>query len=322
VEGRQPAIDLLGQDRPVTGRRLAEAVVRAAAGGAASALLLAGCTTGGGDTATAPSPTVDVGSPASESAGGEGAGASADAGSADTAPESPQPPAPPREGACYRLDFDELTEPSNAKEPVPCSERHDAQTIHVGRLDTVVDGHAVAVDSDRVLRQLATTCPRELARYVGGTRQDRDLSRLTVVWFAPTLEDSDLGADRFRCDLVALAGQDALFSLPAPGKLRGVLDRPAGASYGLCGTAAPGDPDFARVICARPHSWRAVSTIPLRGGKRYPGTAVVRSAGDQTCRDRVRADAADPLKFRYGWEWPTREQWGRGQHFGYCWAPD
>ena len=43
---------------------------------------------------------------------------------------------------------------------MPCSERHTAQTIHVGRLDTVVDGHALAVDSDRVLHQLATTCPR------------------------------------------------------------------------------------------------------------------------------------------------------------------
>jgi hypothetical protein len=231
-------------------------------------------------------------------------------------------PEPPRGNACYRLVFAELTEPSNAKAPVPCSQRHDAQTIHVGRLDTVVDGHAVAVDSDRVLHQLSTTCPRELARYVGGTREDRDLSRLTVVWFAPTLEQSDRGADRFRCDVVALAGQDQLFPLPAPDRLRGVLDRPAGASYGLCGTAAPGDPDFERVICARPHSWRAVSTIALRGGDRYPGTAAVRSAGDETCRDRVRAQAADPLKFRYGWEWPTREQWGRGQHFGYCWAPD
>ena len=299
-------------------RRAAGAVVRAAACAAVAALFLSGCTTGGGDS-TAPSPTVDVGSPASESGSGSGSDASAEARSSDTAPT---PPAPPREGACYRLEFAELTEPSSSKDPVPCSQRHDAQTIHVGRLHTVVDGHALAVDSDRVLRQLATTCPRELARYVGGTREDRRLSRLEVVWFAPTLEESDLGADRFRCDLVALAGPDTLLTLPAPGKLRGVLDRPAGASYGLCGNAAPGDPDFQRVICARPHSWRAVSTIPLSGGKRYPGTARVRTAGDETCRDRVRADADDPLKFRYGWEWPSRDQWERGQHFGYCWAPD
>jgi hypothetical protein len=318
VEGREPTLDLLGQDRPVTARALAAAVARASAAGVASALLLAGCTTGGGD-GTASSPTVDAGSPA---VGSSGPATQSPSGEAEARTETAAVPEPPRGNACYRLVFAELTEPSNAKAPVPCSQRHDAQTIHVGRLDTVVDGHAVAVDSDRVLHQLSTTCPRELARYVGGTREDRDLSRLAVVWFAPTLEQSDRGADRFRCDVVALAGQDQLFPLPAPDRLRGVLDRPAGASYGLCGTAAPGDPDFERVICARPHSWRAVSTIALRGGDRYPGTAAVRSAGDETCRDRVRARAEDPLKFRYGWEWPTREQWGRGQHFGYCWAPD
>ena len=30
----------------------------------------------------------------------------------------------------------------------------------------------------------------------------------------------------------------------------------------------------------------------------------------------------DPLSFRFGWEWPTREQWRAGQRHGYCWAPD
>jgi len=281
---------------------------RALALGVTVLLIGAGCTSGTDRPAARPTP-------ASPSAAFS---SSAPASS----PARAEPPPAPRDGACYRLRFDQATQPSNSSRPVPCTGRHDAQTIHVGRLDTVVDGHALAVDSDRVLRQLGTTCPRELARYVGGTREDRDLSRLEVVWFAPTLEESDLGADRFRCDLVALAGQDTLYPLPAPGRLRGVLDRAAGASYGLCGTAAPGDPDFARVICARTHSWRAVSTIALPGGKRYPGAAEVRTAGDETCRDRVRSGAPDPLKFRYGWEWPTRDQWDRGQHFGYCWAPD
>jgi hypothetical protein len=233
-----------------------------------------------------------------------------------------RPPAAPREGACYRLRFEQLTEPSNGSRPVPCSSRHDAETVHVGRLDTVVAGHAVSVDSDRVLRQLSRECPRRFAEHVGGSAEDRDLSRLEVVWFAPTLAQADRGADWFRCDVVALAGQDALYPLPPPRRLAKVLDGPDGAAYGLCGTAAPGDPDFARVICARQHSWRAVATIPLAGGRTYPGQGSVRRSGDETCRDRVRAGAADPLKFRYGWEWPTREQWQRGQHFGYCWAPD
>ena len=43
--------------------------------------------------------------------------------------------------------------------PIPCSKRHTARTIHVGSLDLVVDGHALAVDSARAQSQLRETCP-------------------------------------------------------------------------------------------------------------------------------------------------------------------
>ena len=72
----------------------------------------------------------------------------------------------------------------------------------------------------------------------------------------------------------------------------------------------------------RPHAWRAVSTIALLRGRAYPGIAAVRSAGDDRCRDLVRDLVDDPLSFRFGWEWPTRDQWRAGQRHGYCWAPD
>lgn len=283
-------------------------VGRALALGASVLLLGAGCTSGADRPAARPTPASP---PAASSPA-----------ASDSSPAPAEPPPAPKDGACYRLRFDQATEPSNASRPVPCKGRHDAQTIHVGRLDTVVAGHAVSVDSDRVLRQLSRECPRAFAQHVGGSPSDRDLSRLAVVWFAPTLAQGDLGADWFRCDVIALAGNEGLFPLPPPGRLAGILDREDAAAYGLCGTAAPGDPDFTRVICGRRHSWRAVATIPFSGGKAYPGPRTVRSQGDERCRDRVRAEAADPLKFRYGWEWPTREQWREGQHFGYCWAPD
>ncbi|MGZ5416321.1 MAG: septum formation family protein [Nocardioides sp.] len=278
------------------GRRLACTV--------AASLLVSGCTSGQSDP-TAKRATTPAASPSS----------------ATSATTASVPPAP-RSGACYRLRFSELAEPSNASRPVPCTARHNAQTIYVGRLATTVSGHAVAVDSDRVIHQLATECPRRLAGYVGGSPEDLDLSRFEVVWFSPTLEQGDLGADWFRCDLVAIAGKETLFPLPAPRRLKGVLAGPDAAAYGLCGTAAPGDPDFSRVICGRRHSWRAVATISIPAGKRYPGQPAARSSGHDTCRDRIRDRAKDPLKFQYGWEWPTGEQWRKGQHFGYCWAPD
>ena len=76
------------------------------------------------------------------------------------------------------------------------------------------------------------------------------------------------------------------------------------------------------MICSQRHSWHAVATIHLPGGKRYPGQRLVRTGGDERCQDLVRGLAPSSLRFRYGWEWPSRDQWERGQHFGYCWAPD
>jgi hypothetical protein len=292
---------------------------------AALLLLVAGCTGGAGG-AGDPGAGTGPGVSAEDAPSDDGRDTSEDsaptsAGEATPAASAPPPPAPPGEG-CYRLRFSDLTEPTNGRRPLDCAARHDAQTFHVGTLDLVVDGHALAVDADRVVDGLAQTCDRRLARYLGGTAEDRRLARLRAVWFAPTLKQADRGARWFRCDVVALAGNDQLLRLPEPSELRGVLDRPAGASYGLCGTTAPGEPAFRRVICARPHAWRAVSTIALPRGRAYPGAGTVRSAGNDRCRDLVRDLVDDPLTFRFGWEWPTREQWQAGQRHGYCWAPD
>ena len=220
--------------------------------------------------------------------------------------------AAPKDGSCYRLSQSQLTRPTNASTPVPCDHRHNARTIFVGTLNTVVRGHSVAVDSDTVQRQLASTCPRKLAAFVGGNATKRDLSRFQVVWYSPTLAQSNAGADWFRCDLIAFSRDESLARLPqkSPG-VRGVLDRPGGLdTWGLCGTAAPGSPGFSRVICSRNHTWRAVDTIRLSGGRKYPGAATLRKAGDQACKDRARGRAADPLRFRYGWEWPTEDAVG------------
>lgn len=235
-------------------------------------------------------------------------------------PSLPPEAAPPAEGACYRLGFDDATQPTSDREPVACDERHTARTYVVGRLDTVVDGHLLAVDSRVAQEQVQAACPRRLAAFVGGTPRDRRLSRLRPVWFSPTIEQSDLGASWFRCDVVALGRGSTL--VPLPPRPRGILDRPGGLdAVGLCGTAAPGAPGFERTICSRPHSWRALTTIDIDGPDRYPGHAQVRQAGEERCRELVRRASGDPERFRYGWEWPTREQWRDGQRYGYCWAP-
>jgi hypothetical protein len=311
VEGRQPAVDLLGEDHPMsTSRHGVRGLV------VVGCLLLVGACSGGSPSSSPDSPSSSAASSTSSS--------SAASSAASPSAASPTPvPAAPKVSACYRLSTAELTRPTNASAPISCRARHNARTVYVGRLDTVVDGHSVAVDSRIAQRQLATTCPRKLASYLGGSATERDLSRFNVVWYSPTLQQSDAGAAWFRCDLVAFADASRLYDLPRKRpSLRHVLDRPGAlGTYGLCGTAAPGARGFKRVICDRKHSWQAIDTLGIAGGKKYPGTAAVRRAGSSRCKDEARAKAPDTLKFQYGWEWPSAAQWARGQHYGYCWAP-
>lgn len=230
------------------------------------------------------------------------------------------PPAAPPQGACYDLDFSEAAQPTSTAGPVPCSASHTTVTIHVGTIRPVVDGHLLAVDSDTVQRQIADRCHTRFAAYVGGEDETRRLSRLAVVWFSPSLKDSDRGALWFRCDLIALAGHDQL--APLPPSARRLLDPPEALDrYGTCGTASPSAQGFERVICTEPHTWRARGTVDLPANATYLGKAAG-AVADSTCHDIEARLAKDILKLKWSFEWPTRAQWDGGQRFGYCWTPD
>ena len=54
------------------------------------------------------------------------------------------------------------------------------------------------------------------------------------------------------------------------------------------------DAGFERVACARPHTWRAVSTVPI-AGERYPGVAAVQTIAPDAL---VIPDAYEPFAQR------------------------
>lgn len=231
----------------------------------------------------------------------------------------PRKPEPPRLGACYRLTVTAATSPTNDSKSVRCSSPHDAVTIHVGRLPALGAGTGTA---PRDQQRLAAHCAVELRRFVGGSAEAQRLSRVEAVWFRPTDDQAALGARWYRCDLVALGSSERLLRLPGGLHMRGLLARPnALDTFGLCGTAQPGAQGFDRVACGFKHSWVAISTIGIAGGRTYPGTDTARDAGDDTCASQVRSHTGDSLKFSYGWEIPTKAQWATGQHYGFCWAP-
>lgn len=227
------------------------------------------------------------------------------------------PPPSPKLGACYPLPFETAVAPTSEIEPVRCSAKHTSETVAVGTVDAVVDGHLLAVDSERVQTQVATACPQALIEYVGGNRERLRLSMIRPVWFTPTVEESDAGAQWYRCDAVLLAGTSTLAQLTT--SLKGVLDGKVKDRYAMCGTAAPDAKDFERVLCSAKHTWRAIDVVVFDEGD-YPGVKKVRAAGRSQCEDAAADLAEDPLVFEWGYEWPTREQWDMGQKFGRCWA--
>jgi hypothetical protein len=245
-------------------------------------------------------------------------------GSSGPSPSAPAPPPRPKVGSCHRLTYDEALAPTDVGRSIKCSKQHTTQTYAVGRLSTELDGHLLAVDSSAVQAEVASRCPTKLGAFLAGTEEQLRLTMLRAVWFTPTVEQSDAGANWFRCDVVAVAGADRVAHVVD--SLEGALGSEDGrTAYSMCGTAQPGTPDFERVLCSEEHSWRAIRAVSLQGkgpDGGYPGEASVREAGRSPCTEAAREIAADALNYEWGYEWPTPEQWAAGQTYGRCWAPD
>ncbi len=266
------------------------------------ALALSACSSGG-DPAAVPDSTSGTSSTSSPSA------------TPSTTP-SVELPKPPVRGACYQLDHAAALAPTVTAATVACTKKHTAQTYFVGRLELVADGHLLTVDSDRAEAQVATACRDRFADHVGG---DPRLSVLNPVWFTATVEQSDAGADWFRCDVVALGGSDTL--APLPPKTKKLLDSSEGrARFGLCSDASPTTRGTQQVPCADPHQWRAILAVDLPGPG-YPTQVRASDVMRTPCADAARDVAADQLNVKWSEARPTKAQWKAGRRYGLCWVP-
>jgi Septum formation len=260
-----------------------------------------------------------TGCSSSTSSPGEADAAATPSPRASVTPEPP-PPAAPATGSCHALTVREATDPVDAGRAAPCSRRHTSVTVKVGDLDPVSDGHLLAIDSRTVRAQIEDACPDSPGAYIGGDETTKRLSRFEVVWFSPSLEQADAGANWYRCDIVAVRSQGKL--LPLPARLKGVLDQDGALDrFGTCGTAtAPTARGFERVVCSEPHRSRAISVVDLPKDARYRDKGVEADA-NSSCKDAAAEKANGDLKYTWTFEWPTRAQWAAGQRYGYCWIP-
>lgn len=228
----------------------------------------------------------------------------------------PDPGPRPERGECHLLSFAQAVAVVGSTNPVSCKRKHTAETYFVGRLDLRTEGGFVRrVDSRAAQRQARSTCSARLPKHLGRTPRELRLTMAQSVWFTPSPERAEAGADWFRCDVVAVAGPQRLQVLPRSTKAWG--DAPAVA---MCATAAPGTKAFRRVGCGSKHAWKAVSTVDIPG-KELPSKAAIADRMEGPCGDAARAQADDPLDFRWSQESPTQEQWDAGQRYGICWVP-
>lgn len=261
----------------------------------------------------------DVGDREAAQPAPSGSGSASASARASTSPKVTPPPKP-AVSVCRTLTYQRAIAASDDSRTVTCSRPHTAVTIGVGRLPRS-GGSVLDPTGEEAQARIAAGCQRAQTRYLGGDAADRDLSMLHVVWFVPTAAQLDAGASWYRCDVIALAGDKRLARIS--GGLRGVLDdAKAREPYAVCGTARPGTSDFERVACSQRHSWRAIDTVTLkaRSGGAYPGEAAAKAAGQDRCESVAKQQAENPLRFQWGYEWPTAAQWDAGQRVGLCWT--
>ena len=89
-------------------------------------------------------------------------------------------------------------------------------------------------------RRSPTTCPASWPSSSAAPRRQRRLSMLRAVWFTPTVEESEPGAEWYRCDAIARRRPTtARAARAADAGRRARHARGAATAFGMCGTAAP-----------------------------------------------------------------------------------
>lgn len=278
---------------------------------AVTALVAVGCSTADDE------PSSPESSEATDSA------AASDATDATEPPQEPtvlaEPPASPKNGACYQLTLEQAMEATTDVKPRDCAKPHTAKTIAVGQVDALSAGHLLAIDSDRIQQEVATSCPKAVTGFIGGSEEEQRLSILAPAWFTPTLAESDAGADWYRCDVVAPVGDGRLAPLGEVKK--GVLGTSEGRErFGICGTDAPGSQGFKRTLCSADHSWQAISTYDLPDGA-WPNREKVEPIAESPCKDAALDLADSSLDYEWAFDWPSKAEWANGRRYGLCWAP-
>ncbi|MGH3372112.1 MAG: septum formation family protein [Nocardioidaceae bacterium] len=224
---------------------------------------------------------------------------------------------PPEVGACRVLVPEDIGQPDNSSEVVPCTEEHTAETFAVGSFPGGLTEEPY--DSPALGRYVYRTCTTSFQTFLGGDESMVMRSMLTWAWFRPSEAAWEHGARWYRCDVVS-GGEDSEALRPLPDTAKALLRGRPDDDWMTC---AYGESvaDSEKVPCSQRHTWRAVTTIQVgRAEDPYPGDRLVEVQTRDFCSDSVGAWLNYPVDYEFGYTYFREAEWKAGNRRSICWA--
>jgi hypothetical protein len=224
----------------------------------------------------------------------------------------------PTLGACRVLTPEDIAQPANDSEVVPCGREHTAETFAVGTFPRELAKKAEYTDPD-LGSYVYRTCSEKFEKFLGGDESAVIRSMLTWAWFRPSEAAWTQGARWYRCDVVA--GTEESESLRAlPRTAEGLLVGRPDDEWMMCANGAT-VAGSVKVPCSEPHDWRAVTTIKVgHENDAYPGDRLVAVRSRDFCSDSVGAWMNYPVDYEFGYTYFGEADWKAGNRRSICWA--
>jgi hypothetical protein len=202
----------------------------------------------------------------------------------------------PKVGQCHQLTRAQAWAVSDTKKPVPCSARHNLQTIAVVTSPTSLAG----LSADEQAEIASRLCQPKWTRMLGRTATVREQTAYGLFFFSPTAAQAAAGARRIRCDL-GLVAVSRLSPLPKKRLSRPIIGSHIDDAERRCMTAR-----WWVTPCSHKHAHRSIAAFVVRTSA-YPTGEQLVAAANRKCPKTW--DNVMP---------PSERGWEHGNHVAVC----
>lgn len=216
----------------------------------------------------------------------------------------------PKVGNCYDTGKAAFQRQRDDSEPVSCKRRHTAETFAVFTLKSV--------PSTAKINAVGRACNARFKQYVGGSPT---ISKLGLTVILPGSEQTAVGQNWIRCDVIELANYNGKGGVPRTGSVKGALDDRVPRTLRGCVRHWPKvDQPVHFTSCQRRHQAELIPESLNLGGPRadYPGRASVVADSKLFCRNTVLDYVPEARNYYY--YYPKLSGWRSGTRDTTCWA--